>query len=205
VLDQFGAADVLVAEARLERQWPGGPVRGFFTARSGPDNTFLESFALSANDQAGVKRMLADAVVRFDAIYTRALAEGKLKPDASLNARLQIDPALAALIAAGKAPLESAQAVPSAAPSATPEPTQAAVVNTFTIQFASPDAAAVDAAMGAVRGTPGVQGATTTSLAVGGTSLMRVSYQGELDALANALRARGWRVTVGKNALSIKR
>jgi hypothetical protein len=205
VLDQFGAADVLVAEARLERQWPGGPVRGFFTARSGPDNTFLESFALSANDQAGVKRMLADAVVRFDAIYTRALAEGKLKPDASLNARLQIDPALAALIAAGKAPLESAQAAPSAAPSATPEPTQAAVVNTFTIQFASPDAAAVDAAMGAVRGTPGVQGATTTSLAVGGTSLMRVSYQGELDALANALRARGWRVTVGKNALSIKR
>lgn len=206
VLDQFGAADVLIAEARLERQWPGGPVRGTFTARYGPDNTFLENFSLSANDQSGVKRMLADAVVRFDAIYARALANGTLKPDASLNVRPQIDPALAALIAAGQAPQQAAQtAAPTATASAAPEPTVAAVVNTFTIQFASPDAAAVDAAMGAVRGTPGVQGASTTSLAVGGTSLMRVSYQGELDALANALRARGWRVAVGKNALSIKR
>jgi hypothetical protein len=50
-----------------------------------------------------------------------------------------------------------------------------------------------------------VLGASTTSLAVGGTSLMRVSYQGELSALADALRSRGWRVNVGNNALSIKR
>jgi hypothetical protein len=79
------------------------------------------------------------------------------------------------------------------------------VVNTFTVQFASPDGAAVDAALGAVRGAPGVQGAATTSLAVGGTSVMRVTYAGELAVLADALRARGWRVTVGNNALSIRR
>ena len=208
VLDQFGAADVLVPEARLERQWPGGPVRGTFTARYGPDNKFLESFTLSANDEAAVPRMLADAVVRFDAIYARALGEGLLKPDATLNIRPQIDPALAALIAAGQAPPPAARAttpgaVASAAP--TPAPTQVAETRTFTVQFSSPDAAAVDAALGAVRGVPGVQGASTTSLAVGGTSLMRVSYQGELAALADALRARGWRVTVGNNALSLKR
>jgi hypothetical protein len=208
VLDQFGAADVLVPVARLERQWPGGPVRGRFTARYGPDNKFLESFALSANDEDGVPRMLADAVVRLDAIYARALADGLLKPDATLNVRPQIDPALAALIAAGQAPPPTTKAAtPQATASATPtpEPTQVAETRTFTVQFSSPDAAAVDAALGAVRGVPGVQGASTTSLAVGGTSLMRVSYQGELSALAEALRARGWRVNVGNNALSIKR
>lgn len=208
VLDQFGAADVLVPEARLERQWPGGPVRGTFTARYGPDNKFLESFTMSANDEDGLTRMLAEAVVRLDAIYARALSEGLLKPDATLNVRPQIDPALAALIAAGQAPLPTVKATtPQATASATPtpEPTKAVEVRTFTIQFSSPDAAAVDAALGAVRGVAGVQGASTTSLAVGGTSLMRVSYQGELSALADALRARGWRVNVGNNALSIKR
>lgn len=206
VLSQFGAADVLIPEARLERQWPGGPVRGTFTARFGPDNKFLESFTLSANDEAGVSRMLADAVVRIDAIYARALGEGLLKPDASLNQAPQIDAALAALIAAGKvAPQASSAATPEASAAPTPEPTKEVPISTFTIQFASPDAAAVDAALGAVRGAPGVQGASTTSLAVGGTSLMRVSYAGELSTLADALRARGWRVTVGKNALSIKR
>jgi hypothetical protein len=63
VLDQFGAADVIMPEARLERQWPGGPVRGVFTARYGPDNQFIESFTLTANDEAGVPKMLAEAVV----------------------------------------------------------------------------------------------------------------------------------------------
>ena len=31
VLNQFGASDVISPVARLERQWPGGPVRGTFT------------------------------------------------------------------------------------------------------------------------------------------------------------------------------
>lgn len=206
VLDQFGAADVLIPEARLERQWPGGPVRGTFTARYGPDNKFLESFTSTANDEAGLSRMLADAVIRLDGIYARALGEGLLKPDASLSQSPQIDAALAALIAAGKvAPQATKAPTPEVSAAPTPEPTKEVVLSTFTIQFSSPDAAAVDAALGAVRGAPGVQGASTTSLAVGGTSLMRVSYAGELSALAEALRARGWRVTVGKNALSIKR
>ena len=210
VLDQFGAADVIMPEARLERQWPGGPVRGVFTARYGPDNVFIESFALTANDEAGVPKMLAEAVVRIDQIYARALADGRLKPDTTLNVRQGLDPGLAALIAAGNAPEQAPDAVrPSAAPSATPTPTptptKAAEVRTFTVQFASPDAAAVDSAIGAVRGAPGVKGASTTSLAVGGTSVMRVTYEGDIGTLADALRARGFRVTVGNNALSIRR
>lgn len=207
VLDQFGAADVLIPEARLERQWPGGPVRGTFTARYGPDNTFLASFTLTANDEAGVPKMLAEAVKRIDSLYGQAVTDGLLKPDTSLNVRPSLDPALAALIAAGQA-AEQAKA-PVAAPTdgatPTPTPTQAVEVRTFTVQFASPDAGAVDAALGAVRSAPGVQGASTTSLAMGGTSLMRVTYAGELSALAAALRARGYTVAVGNNALSIRR
>lgn len=207
VLSQYGARDVIVPEARLERQWPGGPVRGTFTARYGPDNTFLGSFTLTANDEAGLPKMLSEAVVRLDQLYGQALEEGQLKPDTSLNMQAQMDPGLAALIAAGQAPQ---QAAPSAAPtveaSATPTPTAAPVeTRTFTVQFASPDAGAVDAALGAVRSAPGVKGASTTSLAMGGTSVMRVTYEGDIDTLAAALRGRGWRVTVGANALSIKR
>jgi hypothetical protein len=211
VLDQFGAADVIMPEARLERQWPGGPVRGVFTARYGPDNVFLESFTLTANDEAGVSKMLAEAVVRIDQIYARALAEGRLKPDTTLNVRQGLDPGLAALIAAGNAPDTAPTdtvrpvATASATPTPTPTPTKAAEVRTFTVQFASPDAAAVDNAMGAVRGSPGVKGASTTSLAVGGTSVMRVTYEGDIGTLADALRARGFKVTVGNNALSIRR
>lgn len=209
ILDQFGAADVIMPEARLERQWPGGPVRGTFTARYGPDNTFLESFTLTANDEAGVGKMLGEAVVRIDAIFARALEGGRLKPDTTLNVRTGLDPGLAALIAAGQAPAQTPTAAPTAAATATPTvaPTIAAPVETrtFTVQFASPDAGAVDAALGAVRGSPGVKGASTTSLAMGGTSVMRVTYEGDIGTLADALRARGYRVTVGANALSIRR
>jgi len=207
VLNQYGARDVLIPEARLERQWPGGPVRATFTARYGPDNTFLGSFTLSANDEASLPKMLAEGVTRLDQMYGQALADGVLKPDTSLNMQAQMDPGLAALIAAGQAP----QAAPSAAPtdSATtappPPPPPPVETRTFTVQFSSPDASAVDAALGAVRSAPGVKGASTTSLAVGGTSIMRVTYEGDIDTLAAALRSRGWRVTVGANALSIKR
>ena len=208
VLDQFGAADVIVPEARLERQWPGGPVRGTFTARYGPDRTFLESFTLTANDEAGVTRMLVDAVVRIDAAYTRALEQGLLKPDPTIRQGSGMDPALVALVQRAQALEQAKQAgaapTDGATPSATPT-AAAAPASTVTIQFASPDAGAVDAALAAVRGAPGVQSAATTSLAMGGTSVMRVSYAGELSALAAALRARGWQVSVGSNALSIRR
>jgi hypothetical protein len=216
VLDVFGASDVIMPIARLERQWPGGAVRGTFTARYGPDSVFLESFTLTANDESGVPAMLAQAVQRFDSIYIQALAQGQLQPDPTLNERPAMDPALAALIAAAKSaeqaaavPVDDAATLPSPAASgaATPgnAPPPPIAVSSYTIQFASPDGKAVDAALGAVRAAAGVQSASTSSIAIGGTSVMRVTYAGDLNALAATLRARGWQVSVGGGALSIRR
>lgn len=212
VLNQFGASDVLSPVARLERQWPGGPVRGTFTARYGPDNNFLESFALTANDETGVPDMLNKAIERLDRIYNQALAQGLLKPDPTLYSDQQtMDAALNALVAATQ-PKAAVSNVPSATASGTSPQTVASeappkevVVNSYTVQFASPDAAAVDGALGAVRGAAGVRGAATSSIAIGGTSVMRVSFAGELGELAAALRARGFSVVVGSNSLSIRR
>ena len=212
VLDQFNAADVIMPIARLERQWPGGPIRGTFTARFGPDDTYLDSFTLSANDESGLRPMLNAAILRFDQIYSGALTAGLLRPDPTLNNdRPVLDPALVALIAAGQAdavPAPAASTSASASPGASPSASataSAAAVSSFTVQFASPDAAAVDAALASVRGTGGVQGASTSSIAIGGTSVMRVSFAGDIDALRAALQARGWQVSAGANALSIRR
>jgi hypothetical protein len=77
--------------------------------------------------------------------------------------------------------------------------------STYTVQFATPDAKAVDATLGAVRGIGGVRGAATTSLAMGGISVMRVTYAGSLEELARDLRGKGYSVVVGAGALSIRR
>lgn len=212
VLDQFEAADVLIPVARLERQWPGGPVIGTFTARYGPDNRFLESFTLRASNEDGVPKMLNTALVRMDLIYRRALASGLLTPDPSLMAgSWQIDAALAELAAklraaedASKGPGES-QVDTTGTPTPLASESAAPTISSITVQFVTPDAAAVDAALGAVRGAPGVRGASTSSIAIGGTSVMRVTLAGDINALAAALRGQGWQVSVGAGALRISR
>ncbi|MCB2072325.1 MAG: heavy-metal-associated domain-containing protein [Novosphingobium sp.] len=207
VLDQFSAADVLIPVARLDRQWPGGPVKGTFTARYGPDNKYLDSFTLTADDENGVPAMLEKAIVRIDGIYRDALAEGLLKPDPTLfEEQRAFDAALAALRAA-LLPRQEQDAGVGQGPAAVqsgPAATQAAVA-TYTVQFVTPDAAAVDSALSAVRSVPGVQGAATTSIAIGGTSVMRVSITGNLETLAAGLRSRGWQVTMGDDALRMSR
>jgi len=64
-------------------------------------------------------------------------------------------------------------------------------VSSFTIQFDTPDAAAVNAVESAVRAVPGVRSASTTSLAIGGVSVMRVSFAGDAGMLRLGLSARG--------------
>jgi len=213
VLDAFGAADVVIPVARLERQWPGGSVTGTFTARYGPDNEALETFTLRAPNEDTLPAMLEQARNRFDEIYTRALNAGLLRPDPTLRAdRLTLDPAIAALINAERQAASSEDAVATAVTSqpttseTTPAPSPTAqAASSHVVQFSTPDAAAVDAVLAAVRATPGVRGVATSSIAIGGVSVMRVNYSGDLGALAAALRARGFNVTQGSSALSISR
>lgn len=207
ILDEFGAADVLMPLARLERDYPGGPVRGTFTARLGPDNLFLGSFKLTARNEAEVPKMLEQAIGKMDRMFSDALAAGLLRPDPTLNIAPQVDPALIDQLIAAEGPVRpdaGTQAGPDAGPTVAAT-TAAVVTSTITVQFATPDGAAFDAGIGALRGLSGVKSAITTSTAIGGTSVMRVTYAGEIDALAAALRAQGWRVSAGADALSIRK
>lgn len=215
-LDQYGATDVLMAFARLDHQFPGGPVSGTFTARYGPDNRPLETFTLKADNPDAVPAMLAQAVERMDQTFTGALASGKLQPDPSLRigAGGAMDPAILRLIEIGRAAQARRSAEAALASGAVPriealpvtgiEPGEAAVRN-ITVQFATPDAGAFDSALGAVRGTGGVRGIGVTSTAIGGTSVMSVAFAGSIDELAAALEARGFAVRRGANALAISR
>lgn len=209
VLGQFEAADVVIPVARLERQWPGGPVKGTFTARYGPDDKFLAGFSMTAPNEDQVPAMLEEAVRRIDGIYRDALTRGMLQPDPTLTAtRSTLDRAFAQLgeaLISQSPPPPPGVAAPSAPPAATPGDTVSGAVETVSVQFASPDAAAVDAALAAVRGVPGVSGAATVSLAIGGTSVMRVAVAGGSERLAAALKSQGWKVENGGGALRISR
>ncbi|MBX7500311.1 heavy-metal-associated domain-containing protein [Qipengyuania sp. YG27] len=216
-LDQFGAADVLVPIAHLRYTYPGGPIEGSFTARFGPDNEYLDGFAMTAASPAELPAMLERAVVRFDRIFELALADGKLRPDPTLNIGTpELSPALQRLLELGRAmrardqaavaasqpTAESGDAI-TAAPIRTPPPEGSVAL--YTVQVATPDAAAFDSAVSAVRGAPGVRSTGVRSTAIGGTSVMTVSYSGSIGQLAEALRARGFKVSQGSNALAISR
>ncbi|MGN6496131.1 MAG: heavy-metal-associated domain-containing protein [Tsuneonella sp.] len=217
VLDQFGASDVLVAIADLHYRWPGGPVDGQFTARYGPDDIFLGTFTMTARSPAELQAMLDQAVLRFNTMYEGALANGLLKPDPTLNlGEPQLSPAIMQLIEAGRAAQERDRAAAAAAqpePGATPSPAVTlpasaatpTAVTSYVVQFATPNAGAVDMTLALVRSVPGVRSASSSSLAIGGTSVMSVSYAGSLTELAAALKGRGFTVRQGGNAIAISR
>jgi hypothetical protein len=203
LLDQFGAADVIMPTARLERLWPGGPVRGLFTARYGPDNKFLGSFALTAQSEEKLPAMLAEAVRKTDEIYAQALAAGQLTPDRTLEMQPVLSPETIADILARLGPVQAA-APQVAGPTAAPTDS-APALTAITVEFVTPDGAAVDSGLAGVRGVAGVRSAATSSIAIGGTSVMSVSFAGDIDALAAGLRAAGWKVTQGAGALRIRK
>ncbi len=207
ILDQFGAADVIYPIVRLERQYPGGPVIGKFAARYGPENRFLGSFTLRAQNSEGIPTMMAEGVRKMDELLQQAFAAGRLRAEATLlleeideedleeleeeaeaaaeEVDVEKDPLAAAVDAvSGRAESEQSSRQAPAVPS------QQVTVN---VQVSTPTPEAVDRAEASLRGIPGVRSVVTTSLALGGTSVMRVSYQGDPAALNAALQARGFR------------
>ncbi|HEX4737023.1 MAG TPA: heavy-metal-associated domain-containing protein [Allosphingosinicella sp.] len=193
ILDQYGASDVVIPEVRLQRLWPGGPTIGTFTARKGPDNQVLGSFTLRVENSAAIPKLLDEGVRRLDLIYAAALDAGQMKPDPTL----------------APPPPPPVVAVPEEATTETPElataPIPAGQTTTFAIQVDTPDAAAVGRAELGVSRVPGVTSAITTSLALGGTSVMRVTFQGDSAAFRAALQAQGWQVTGSGTTLRISK
>lgn len=198
ILDQYGAADVLMPIARVEYSYPGGPIKGYFTARFGPDDKLIDSFTMTGPSPAALPDMMEKAVARMDAIYTNALAAGVLRTDTYLVLEKPVEKVDLPEDAAGDdtLPVETDASV-----SATPP----AGVQSFTVQYVSSDVESVSATERAVGAIAGVQSASTTSLALGGTSVMRVTFRGDLGTLKAALAARGFKVQEGGGQLRISR
>ncbi|SEJ77731.1 hypothetical protein SAMN05518849_113112 [Sphingobium sp. AP50] len=196
LLDQYGAADVVIPIARLDRAYPGGPVTGTFTARYGPDNSLIGSVTLRASNDSGIAQMMDEGARRIDELYIRALNDGRLRPDPSLIIEEPVDPDALAIENAADAPIEALDA-----PIATP----AAGATSFTIQFDTPDVGSVGAGESTLRSIPGVRSAATSSLALGGTSVMQVSFDGTVEMLRAGLQARGYTVAASGTTLRITR
>lgn len=184
LLDQYGAADIVVPELDLHRLYPGGPAVGIFTARYGPDNMFIGRFQLTARNSAEIPAMLNEGVRRLDILYAQALQQGLLRPDPTL---IIVQPPL---------PPPPPQEIDTIVPEEMGAQVAAGATTSFSIQVSTPDAAAVQQAEVSVSRASGVASAITTSLALGGTSLMRVTFVGDSAALQAALQAQGWQVQV---------
>jgi hypothetical protein len=169
----YGAQDVLVAEVQLQRAFPGGPARARFIARHGPDNEMVGGFTLTAANSDAIPGMMTEGAQRIDAIFARALADGRLSRDPSLNT-----------------PPPPVQQLPVVA--ATPPPKPANVANSFQVQIIGNDVNVYNFAMAHLRTVGGVDSATPQQINPNGTSYVLVTYRGTIAQLAAALSARGW-------------
>jgi len=76
---------------------------------------------------------------------------------------------------------------------------------TYLIQYDTPNVGSVGQGESVVRSIPGVRSASTTSLALGGTSVVQVTFGASLDELRTALSARGYTVQGSGTTLRIVR
>ena len=195
LIDQYGASDVLVPSVRLSRQWPGGPVVGVFQARHGPDNELIGGFSLRVNSSDGIPQLLDAGVKRLDELYSRALSTGLLSRDPALSPPPQ--PVVETPEDEVGDLIEDLGLTNESAPVG-----QGIAV---TLQYDSPTASSVANTESALRAITGVRSANTTSLALGGVSLMRVAFDGDPAALRSALEARGYQVIGSGTTLRIRR
>ena len=177
ILDQYAASDVLIPVVRLYRQWPGGPVVGVFEARHGVDNRLIAQFSLRVGNGDALPVLLDEGVKRIDEIYQSALQRGLLAPDQGLA---YVGP---------PAPTPTPTETPTDEGTAGVEQTTAGA--TITLQYDSPSVNSVNAAEAALRATPGVKSAVTTSLALGGVPVMRVGFDADPAVLRAEREGRG--------------
>lgn len=197
IIDQYGASDVLIPTVTLYRQWPGGPVIGSFVARHGPDNQVVGSFVLRVGSSGGLPQLLDAGVARMDALYQRALRAGLLDPDPTLS------PPPAPVVDVPEEETTGDGDIDAILTDLSGGGPGAGI--SVTVQFDTPSASAVANTESAMRGVPGVRSAQTTSLALGGVSLMRVVYDGDPAQLRATLEGRGYQVFGSGTTLRIRR
>jgi hypothetical protein len=190
ILTRFDTVQVLTAEARLTRAWPGGPITALFIARAGPDAAELGRFTLTTASPDGLDAMFDTAVRQIDDIYAGALRDGRLQSEPDLAQEL--------------APLISTGPLIGAAPVAS-DASDGAVAATLEVAIVTPDAASATAYEAQLRATPGVTSVTTTSLSLGGTSQLLLGYNVSRDALNYALDGKGLRLVTANGQTILRR
>jgi len=144
---------MLIAEASLHREYPGGPAVARFVGRHGADGRIIGGFELQAKDSADIPRMMAEGVARMDQLFTLALASGNLPRDPSL------------IIAEPPPPVEDEEIVPEKAT------VRARIIQ---IQILTRDEAGLSSSFGAIRAIAGVDAVSPRSTAIGGWSVIDV-------------------------------
>ena len=183
VLDLYGAANILIAEVRLDRLYPGGPTKAYFVARFGPDAKVLGRFELIARNGQDLPRMMSEGVQRMDELFVQAHAAGLVRGDPDLI--IQPPP-----------PVEEEET----------EELVTAVVQPSVVQVLviERDPDAVGQTVAQIRGLAGVIWVTQAPLPGGGANLS-VNFRGDATALGSALYSRGWAVNNRGGVLYVTR
>lgn len=196
VLDFYGAANVLVAEVRLDRLYPGGPTKGHFTGRFGPDGEALGSFDLVAKDSNDIARMMVEGVQRMDQLFARGYNEGVVRSDPNLITLPPPPP-----------PEELEEVVPTTTgPLTTAPPTgplAPAPISGFQILANTPDAGALSAILSRISAIQGVEGVGIVNGNPGGNSRIVVKYKGNSDELRAALAGAGLGIDFGSGLMRV--
>lgn len=195
VLDFYGAANVLVAEVRLDRLYPGGPTKAHFTGRFGPDGKVLGSFDLVAKDSKDLPRVMAEGVQRMDQLFAQGYNDGVVRSDPSL---ITLPP---------PPPPEELQpdvtVDPNAATTETAPLAQASTLPSFQFLAATPDAAALSAIVSRISGISGVESVAVVSNNAGGNSRLSVKFKGNSDELRSALSGAGLGIDFGAGVMRV--
>jgi hypothetical protein len=182
ILDLYGAANILVAEVRLDRLYPGGPSKALFVGKFGPDGQTLGSFELTAKDSNDLPRMMSEGVQRMDELFAQALAAGIVRGDPDLI--IQPPPPIAE----------------------EPEITAPVAIKPTVVQVlvTERDGGAVAQSVAQIRGLAGVIWVTEAPLPGGGANLA-VNFRGDASALGSVLFSRGWSVSNQGGLLRVSR
>ncbi len=184
VLDLYGAANILIAEVRVDRLYPGGPTKAQFVGRFGPDGKILGSFELVARNSQSIPQLMTEGVQRMDELFVQAHSAGLVRGDPDLI--IQPPP-----------PVEEEQEEVTGPAEVAPTVVQVLVIERG-------DAAAVAQSVAQIRGLAGVIWVTQAPLPNGNANLS-VNYRGDAAALGLALSSRGWAVTNRGGVLYVTR